>query len=490
MQQTLEDQLTDDLTDEQWARPGSQYGTYPTDPPAPGADDFPGDKPPADGQQSSTPLPYNYGRMAGYDEGKFKDLTHKSGKYEIGRTLSLYNPQSGITPEALAALNKLGYGTFSGSGQKLSLQGLTDAGRAAKIQQDFTDEDWIQGYQGGANPNAHWQDSWGLDPAQPAATTNPISMALAARSKGGNITGGVSSVSSGGIAPSMAANSSYPAGGWTPEQEAAAGIQDQGNNMVFVPSYGGMVDRNNPIYLQAMQQANPQQAGGGAGGAAPGGVDTSLEGMLKKLLEDQAAQKSERDAFSQKIHGSILQGIDENSKPVDDNDPIIAQQMRARQGEADRALSAGREAMAARAGQSGMPTGAFDASLQSSYENVGNEMGSAHAGLLADRYKDKLSQLMSLRSQGAGVMSADEQASLNAQITAIKARLDDAQLKSSSQLGNRDIDMRGQIASMQDALERARMGQDDNHFYDTLGFNIGDREAMLNAMLMQQMHGG
>jgi hypothetical protein len=59
--------------------------------------------------------------LEGFDQGKL-DSGHSSPKYLIGRTLSQFDPSKGLTPEALAALNALGIGTFSGQNDKLSVQ--------------------------------------------------------------------------------------------------------------------------------------------------------------------------------------------------------------------------------------------------------------------------------------------------------------------------------------------------------------------------------
>ncbi len=96
---------------------------------------------------------YNYGNTHGYDETKFNDPNKKSAKYVIGRTLSQFDPKQGITPEVLAALNALGFGNFSGQGDKLSLKGLTDAGKQAGLAGDYTDADFVEALNSG---NGHW----------------------------------------------------------------------------------------------------------------------------------------------------------------------------------------------------------------------------------------------------------------------------------------------------------------------------------------------
>jgi hypothetical protein len=79
------------------------------------------------GNPSSTPAapsgPPALGRyrLEGFDQGKL-DSGHDSPKYQIGRTLSNFDPRGGLTPEALEALNKLGIGTFSGTRDKLRVE--------------------------------------------------------------------------------------------------------------------------------------------------------------------------------------------------------------------------------------------------------------------------------------------------------------------------------------------------------------------------------
>jgi hypothetical protein len=76
-----------------------------------------------DSQQAQTQAPgLGQYRLEGFDQGKL-DSGHSSPKYLIGRTLSQFDPAAGLTPDALAALNKLGIGTFSGKGDKLHVDG-------------------------------------------------------------------------------------------------------------------------------------------------------------------------------------------------------------------------------------------------------------------------------------------------------------------------------------------------------------------------------
>jgi hypothetical protein len=94
----------------------------------------------------------DFSRLGGYDEGKF-NANKQDAKYQMGRTFAQFDPRQGITPDVLKALNGLGYGTFSGSGDKLSLSGLTDTGRQNGLVGDYKDADFIGGFKSG---NGKW----------------------------------------------------------------------------------------------------------------------------------------------------------------------------------------------------------------------------------------------------------------------------------------------------------------------------------------------
>lgn len=74
---------------------------------------------------AASAVPTLYGLDDSWDRGKLEG-EHDSPKYQIGRTLRMFDPRAGVTPEVLAALNKLGLGTFSGERDKLSVGGSVD----------------------------------------------------------------------------------------------------------------------------------------------------------------------------------------------------------------------------------------------------------------------------------------------------------------------------------------------------------------------------
>lgn len=92
-------------------------------------------------------------RLEGFDAGKLADTTHNSPKYQLGRALSQFDPRQGVTPDVLASLNKLGLGTFSGSGDKVSIAGgdpRWDGVNSIDLVRGFHDPNGTGGWQYGA----------------------------------------------------------------------------------------------------------------------------------------------------------------------------------------------------------------------------------------------------------------------------------------------------------------------------------------------------
>jgi hypothetical protein len=112
-------------------------------------------------QPSQKPQSYDY-LGGGYNRDKLNDPNKQSAKYIMGRTFAGFDPRQGITPEVLAALNGLGFGSFSGAGDKLSLAGLTDKGRQHGLVGDYEKGDFIEGLKSG---NGKWSYA---DPADEA----------------------------------------------------------------------------------------------------------------------------------------------------------------------------------------------------------------------------------------------------------------------------------------------------------------------------------
>lgn len=117
---------------------------------------------------TTTPQP-NWNWLSGYDTSKLQDPTHTSAKYQIGRTLARFNPSGGFADPVIAALNALGLGHFAGSGDRLSLTGVTNAGRQAGLDTHDFQGDFIQNWTG-TDPTDHSGARWTYDAYQDPAT--------------------------------------------------------------------------------------------------------------------------------------------------------------------------------------------------------------------------------------------------------------------------------------------------------------------------------
>lgn len=112
----------------------------------------------------------DFGRVMGFDAGKFNDPNKHDFKYDTGRVLSRFDPRQGFTPDVINALNsELGntYGNFSGSGDKLSLTGA----KGAKDAADFANQDWVYALKAN-NPDTKW--NFGGGGAAPQEINAPV----------------------------------------------------------------------------------------------------------------------------------------------------------------------------------------------------------------------------------------------------------------------------------------------------------------------------
>lgn len=119
------------------------------------------------GGKPATPTTPNYNwnwLNGGYDRTKLQDTNHNTAKYQLGRTFAQFDPHGGVNDAVLGALNKLGFGTYYGSGDQLGIRGVTAAGRAAGLDSHDFSGDFIQGFHSN-NP------LWGYDAWQDPYTT-------------------------------------------------------------------------------------------------------------------------------------------------------------------------------------------------------------------------------------------------------------------------------------------------------------------------------
>lgn len=112
--------------------------------------------------------PYHFDWLSpGYSREKLNNADHLSAKYQIGRTLSQFDPHGGVSDPVLQALNALGFGTFYGEGQNLGLKGVTSKGHDAGLDTHDYYGDFIRSFHG---DNPLWGYAAYADPFSAAAS--------------------------------------------------------------------------------------------------------------------------------------------------------------------------------------------------------------------------------------------------------------------------------------------------------------------------------
>lgn len=116
----------------------------------------------------AAPAPRPTYGLEGFDAQKLQS-GHDSPKYQIGRTISQFDPSQGVTDDVLAALNALGLGTFSGGKDKIRVSGNVDP-----RFQGVTEFDIVRGLSGQDNPAWQFAGLNGSAAAAPQALRQPM----------------------------------------------------------------------------------------------------------------------------------------------------------------------------------------------------------------------------------------------------------------------------------------------------------------------------
>lgn len=274
------------------------------------------------------------------------------------------------------------------------------------------------------------------------------------------------------------------------QQANASSIVDEFNNAYGPTSKYYNDDRGETIgfptgYLAktpsgwTWTQRGPEGAGGSS--TTPKAVDTSgLDKMLQDMIAAQQSQAAARQAYNDKIHGSVLDTINTNSKPVTADDPIIASQMNAYRGDQGRNTQLMREALAERNAASGGTSGAMESGIKSTIEDAGNKTASKEADAMVQELTQRRGALQAALSTGAGVLSADESNNLQTTIAGINAQLG----KLGIQAGQSNT---AATLALQSLLGNKSLDQQNNQFYDKFGADQADQQSQLDQLLLQYL---
>ena len=179
----------------------------------------------------------------------------------------------------------------------------------------------------------------------------------------------------------------------------------------------------------------------GVGGAG-GGVGTGTTGT---------EGTSELDAA---IRQKLLDFLARDNTNISVEDPNLRPAAQAYGNAAQRETQRRREIMAERMAAQGMgDSGAMDAEIASGLQDEGVGVANFEANLVLQEMQSRREELQQALTLGAGLITAEQQRALQAE-----------------------------LANLDAAIRREAMALQNQQFNDTLGFNIGDREAYWNAV--------
>lgn len=237
----------------------------------------------------------------------------------------------------------------------------------------------------------------------------------------------------------------------------------------------------------AMQQAQQRAFSGSTGQQAVGytrnpQLDELMAGMIsnqKAETERQAREADERAAWRNQMRGNIMTQYDKAAAPVDPNDPIMSRARQVHDAAGQRSFNAGREAMAARGAMGGTPTGASDAYLQSSSENLAKDQAGYESDLYMNEVDKRRQQIGQLLGLGSGVLTADENRMLQEKMGTLDSQMKQLGMSTNAFLSGTGLDQNQQS-----------IGNQNNQFYDKMGYDVGLQEALMNQQMMQMLMGG
>lgn len=204
-----------------------------------------------------------------------------------------------------------------------------------------------------------------------------------------------------------------------------------------------------------------------------------LDQLMQQMIASEKAAQARADAdaqsrtdFNNKVRTGIMTQYDKASQPVDANDPTLSALRQQHDAAGQRARAQGQEAMAARGATEGTPTGANDAQVQSSFENLGKDNAAYGANLDYTELNNRRTLIGQLLGQGSGILNADESNMLQSKMGTMDASLKALGLKSGAY------------------LQGAGLDNQNNQFYDNMSNNNAMQQALMNQYFMQMLAGG
>lgn len=208
------------------------------------------------------------------------------------------------------------------------------------------------------------------------------------------------------------------------------------------------------------------------GNTAGGGMSDFLQKLL--MSDPTRASAEQRAALMKRLTGLM----DDYSKPVNANDPLIKGRTDAYQGNMDRSLNKFREFAAERGHAEGVPTGAFDSQVGGAIQAGGQAVSDFQGQLMSDELNHRRSNLSNAIAQDSSNLTAQDSTDLQQRLATIDSILRQQGLTLQGELGRGNLDLGRLIA-----------GQQNNQFYDRFAYDQAKDAKGTDADLIRLLLG-
>jgi hypothetical protein len=405
-------------------------------------------------------------RLMEGDQGKLADKSHaaKSPKYDFLQLAQQgkynYDNLGGILAELQGGPNARLWQGWTADKDKLRFSG--DPSQLAGEWNGVREVDAIGAYNSG-NPTGF---RWGaVDPNAPSGgsdTSRALEAAIAANRSAGNV-----------AAPSVRPAETQPIAAASQSEEAAAGITEAGiPGFVILPN-GAMVDRNHPLYTQAVSAARP---------ATP--ADGAMSSVVAKTGDNLPADN--KAALMQLLRQRMTQDL-----TIDPNNPVIRNQSDAYSAKAERA----RRNYLADTAESRSPyaTGSMRNEARMTAEKLGQDTAGFQAELMGRELTNRRQEIQQALDSMGNMLTESERQALQRELAAADNALKrygiDTQnsqyfagLSQSDKHFYDQLSQADRLANLDDSFRNKQLGQQDSQFRDEMGFNTADRQAYWDAV--------
>jgi hypothetical protein len=234
-----------------------------------------------------------------------------------------------------------------------------------------------------------------------------------------------------------------------------------------------MVDRNHPLYTQAVSAARP---------ATP--ADGAMSSVVAKTGDNLPADN--KAALMQLLRQRMTQDL-----TIDPNNPVIRNQSDAYSAKAERA----RRNYLADTAESRSPyaTGSMRNEARMTAEKLGQDTAGFQAELMGRELTNRRQEIQQALDSMGNMLTESERQALQRELAAADNALKrygiDTQnsqyfagLSQSDKHFYDQLSQADRLANLDDSFRNKQLGQQDSQFRDEMGFNTADRQAYWDAV--------